>query len=108
MPDKLSVFIVSVPNIDLAKTISKALILESLAACVNIIPNIRSIYFWNGEIQDEAECMLTIKSQSSKYLDITARIKELHTYEVPEIIEIPIKYAEEAYAKWILEYLRNE
>jgi len=66
----------------------------------------RSIYFWNGEIQDDAECLMIIKSQSNKFQEITNRIKELHSYDIPEILEIPIKYAEETYAKWILEYLK--
>lgn len=102
MSDKLSIFIVSCPTIDLAKTISKALIELSLAGCVNIITSVRSIYMWNDTIQDEAECMLLIKSHSSKYLEITNEVKKLHTYDVPEIIEIPIKYAEEEYGKWLL------
>lgn len=103
--DKLSIFLVTCPTIDMAKKISYSLIENRLAACVNIIPSIRSIYRWNDNIQDDAESLLFIKTESSRFLELTNHIKSMHSYDIPEIIELPIKYAEESYAKWVLNEL---
>lgn len=83
-----------------AETIAKAIVAEKLAACANIVP-VRSIYTWKGEIYDEGEHLLIIKTRSGQIDRITARIRELHSYEVPEVIVLPIVAGHAPYLEWI-------
>lgn len=84
-----------------AVSIGKALVEEGLAACANIIPHIRSIYRWKGEICDERETLIIIKSREELFERIRKRIRELHSYEVPEITAISVEKGDEAYMQWI-------
>jgi periplasmic divalent cation tolerance protein len=84
-----------------AASISRALVEEGLAACANIIPRIRSLYRWEGKIQDEGEAMIIIKSREALFERIKSRVKELHSYEVPEITAIKIDKGDSAYLQWI-------
>jgi periplasmic divalent cation tolerance protein len=84
-----------------AATIGKALVGEGLAACANIIPQIRSIYRWKGEIWDEREALIIIKSREDLFERIRSRVKELHSYEVPEITAIKLDRGDSAYLQWI-------
>jgi periplasmic divalent cation tolerance protein len=84
-----------------AATISKTVVEEGLAACANIIPQIRSIYRWKGEIWDERETLIMIKSREALFEKIRSRIKELHSYEVPEITAVPVDKGDTAYLQWI-------
>jgi periplasmic divalent cation tolerance protein len=84
-----------------AASISRALVREGLAACANILPGIRSIYRWKGEVQDEGETLIIIKSREDLFERIRSRIKELHSYEVPEITAITLDRGDPAYLQWI-------
>jgi periplasmic divalent cation tolerance protein len=84
-----------------AEKIAAALVENGEAACVNIIPGIRSIYRWEGKVCNEAEFLLLIKSRVEKFEAIRARIKSLHSYAVPEIIALPIHMGDEAYLNWL-------
>lgn len=108
LQDKLGIFLVSSPTIDVAKKIATSLIENRLAACVQMIPTIRSMYMWDNMLQDETESLLLIKSESSKYQEISQLVKTIHPYEIPEIVEIPIQYADELYKKWILSELKSK
>lgn len=79
---------------------------EGLAACCNIIPNIKSIFKWKGEICAEKEVILFIKSKASLFDKLKNRIKELHSYEVPEIIAFPISQGLPDYFKWMDEVIK--
>jgi periplasmic divalent cation tolerance protein len=83
-----------------AEKIAKAIVGEKLVACVNIVP-VRSVYSWKGEVCDEGEHLLIIKTRSSLIDRLTERIRELHSYEVPEIIAIPIVAGHAPYMEWI-------
>ncbi len=83
-----------------AVTIAKSLVEYKLAACVSLSP-IRSIYTWQGEIHYESEWQLLIKTDLAKFEALKTKIQELHSYEVPEIIAIPIVAGSEAYLNWI-------
>ena len=88
---------------DEAVKISKALVEDRLAGCVNIIKDIRSIYNWEGKIEDEAEVLMIAKTQKHLFDSLRKRVKELHSYTVPEIIAMPIVEGSEDYLKWLRE-----
>ena len=76
---------------------------EKLAACVQIIPRIRSIYRWKGEICDEEEHLLIMKTRSALFPALQDRIRELHSYEVPEIVSFPLSAGLPEYLNWVLD-----
>ncbi len=86
-----------------AQRIGRALIEEKLVACSNIASSIRSFYWWKGEICDETEVLLIAKSTQDQLEEIIKKVKELHSYEVPEIIALPILGGSKDYLNWIEE-----
>ena len=83
-----------------AKTIAKSLVERRLAACVQIFP-MESIYMWEGKVNEAAEFMLFCKIKRADYPDVEAAIRELHSYKVPEVIEVPIENGFADYLGWI-------
>ncbi len=98
----ISVILVTAGSDEEASRIGRTLVEEKLVACVNIIPRIRSIYWWQGEVCDDEEVLLIMKSATSKYPLIQDRIRALHSYEVPEIITFPIVQGLPEYLKWVI------
>jgi periplasmic divalent cation tolerance protein len=94
------------PNGQVAKDIAQQLVTEKLAACVNILPEMMSIYHWQDEIQCDAEIQLLIKTNSEKFALLNARINELHPYDVVEVIALNIQQGDNLYLNWIREYLK--
>jgi periplasmic divalent cation tolerance protein len=88
-------------TLDLAREIATSLVQAGEAACVNIVPGIRSIYRWEGELCDEGEFLLLIKSSAEKFEAVRSRIRSLHNYQVPEIIAIPITAGDPAFLAWL-------
>jgi len=84
-----------------AERIARALVDSKLAACVNIISGLRSIYRWKGKTWDEGELLLLIKTRMVLFERVEGVIKELHSYEVPEIIAVPIIRGAETYLNWL-------
>ncbi len=105
MTEKLTVLITA-PDEENAARIGRALVEERLAACANIIRGVRSIYRWKEEIFDEPECMLLIKTAADKFAPLEKRVRELHPYEVPEVIAIKISEGSKQYLDWIEENTR--
>jgi periplasmic divalent cation tolerance protein len=91
----------TVPNKKEGKDIAKILIESQLAACVNIIDKIESIFSWDGEFCEEKEALLIIKTKKELFENVKLMIKKLHSYTVPEVIALPIIEADEIYLKWI-------
>lgn len=95
------IFLVTVPNIEEGKKIAKVLVECKLAACVNIIHNILSIYRWKGEIEESKEHLLLIKTIEKNKEHIIKKINEFHSYETPECIGFKIDIGSEKYLNWI-------
>lgn len=84
-----------------AATIARTLVEEHLAACVNIIPDVRSFFFWDGKTQEAEESLLVCKSRRPLLDELTARVKAIHSYTVPEIIALPVVAGLAAYLDWL-------
>jgi periplasmic divalent cation tolerance protein len=85
-----------------AEAIANALVTERLAACVNVVSPIRSIYRWEGKVQSDLEHLMIIKTRVKLVAKVEERVKQLHSYEVPEIIALPIVAGARSYLDWIL------
>jgi periplasmic divalent cation tolerance protein len=86
-----------------AARIARALVEARLAGCVNIVKDIRSIYSWQGKIEDENEVLMVVKTRESLFDLLMEKVKELHSYTVPEIVALPIIQGSEDYLKWLKE-----
>ena len=91
----------TINEIESARKISKTLVSEKLAACVNIIPNLTSIYTWNGQIEEDSEYLMLIKTKQTLFDKVKTRITELHPYETCEVISIKIDNGSKPYLDWI-------
>ena len=96
----ITVFITA-PNEEEAAKISRTIVEESLAACVSIIRSVRSIYRWQGRVEDESEVLMIAKTKRALFDRLKGRIKELHSYEVPEIIGLPVIEGSKQYLDWL-------
>jgi periplasmic divalent cation tolerance protein len=84
-----------------AERIANALVEERLAACVNVVGPIRSIYRWQGKLHNEQEVLLVIKTRTRRFAAVEARVRALHSYDTPEIVALPITSGSEAYLRWL-------
>lgn len=100
--EEIVVFITA-PNEDEAAGIAKALVKSKLAACVNIIKGVRSIYSWRGNLEDDSEVLMIVKTQKKLFSALSEKTKELHSYDLPEIIALPIADGSEDYLMWLRE-----
>ncbi len=97
------VVLVNASTEEQARLIANALVRERLAACANIVSPISSVYRWKGEVQTETEHLMIIKTRANLFEKVAARVKELHSYEVPEVIALPIVAGSRAYLDWVFE-----
>jgi periplasmic divalent cation tolerance protein len=95
------VLFVTAPSTDVAERIAKALVSEHLAACVNLLPGVRSLYEWQGEVHDDPEFLMVIKSCRDRVPELTARVIELHPYDVPEVVAWPLVGGFARYLDWV-------
>jgi periplasmic divalent cation tolerance protein len=98
--EEIVVFITT-SNEDEAVRIAGAIVEERFAGCVNIIKEIRSIYRWKGKIEDEKEVLMIAKTKKSQFAPLCSKVKELHSYTVPEIIAVPITEGSKDYLTWL-------
>jgi periplasmic divalent cation tolerance protein len=99
--DEFVLILVTASSQDEGLNIARALVNLRLAACVNIISGLRSIYRWKAKIWDEGELLLLIKTRMALFEQVEGKVKEIHSYEVPEIIAIPIIRGFETYLNWL-------
>jgi periplasmic divalent cation tolerance protein len=88
---------------DEASRIAEMLVSARLAACVQILPEIESVYRWQGEVKREKETLLLAKTLRSRFDELESKVRALHSYETPEIIALPITAASEPYLKWLFD-----
>lgn len=93
--------LVTARDADEAARLARVLVDERLAACVNIVPGVRSLYRWQGRVEDAPEVLLLVKSVRPRLEAIVARVRALHSYSVPEVIAMPITGGSEAYLAWL-------
>ncbi|HEY7543383.1 MAG TPA: divalent-cation tolerance protein CutA [Blastocatellia bacterium] len=106
MSDEL-IILVTAPNRGEAARIARSLVSERLAACVNIIAEIESVYRWEGKVIEDSESLMIVKTTEDRYSAVESRVRELHTYTVPEVIALRIEQGSEAYLRWIHECTRS-
>ena len=99
---EISLVLVTAGSEEEAAKIGRTLVEEKLAACANLVPRIRSIYRWKGDIHDEQETLVLIKTRTSIFPALRNRIRELHSYEVPEIVALPISQGLQEYLDWVV------
>jgi periplasmic divalent cation tolerance protein len=95
------VVLVTVPNAEVAEKLGDALVGERLAACVSIVAGVRSIYRWQGKIEKDAELLCVCKTTRDGFERLRARVVELHPYELPEVVALPIAVGHAPYLEWL-------
>jgi periplasmic divalent cation tolerance protein len=98
---ELCTVLVTCPSMEKAAELAKALVAERLIACANLIPGVRSIYAWKGEVCDEPEVMMVLKSVPQRFTQLKDRIVALHPYEVPEVLQLDVQKAHGPYLDWV-------
>ncbi len=106
MQDGPILVLCTAPDAEAGATLARGLVDAKLAACVNVVPGLRSIYVWRGEVHDESEVQLLIKSRRARFEALRDWVKEHHPYEVPELIAIPIEAGSKDYLEWLQEQTR--
>jgi len=103
LKDEESILVFSTAlNMESAKEMAKLLVVERLIACANLIPGITSYYWWQEEIRAEEEVLMIMKTSRAKFKDLELRLKEIHPYDIPEILACSVKEISEDYLKWLL------
>lgn len=97
------VVLVTAPSAEKAVEIARVVVQEKLAACGNVLPGIRSIYAWEGEMHDDAEALLVLKAPRKRLQELCDRVVALHPYDVPEVIGLPVEGGNERYIDWIIQ-----
>ena len=100
--EQLSIILVTAPSQDLAQQLAHDLVTERLAACVNVVPGVTSIYAWEGKIEQAEEVLMIIKTQSSRYAALEEHIRAHHPYDTPEIVELSAGRVTPRYWQWVM------
>jgi periplasmic divalent cation tolerance protein len=99
--DDVRIVFVTVPDTETGAWLARALVGESLAACVNVVPGVRSVYRWKGAVEDAGEALLVVKTVAGRLDALCGRIRELHPYDVPEVVAVAVVGGSEAYLDWV-------
>ena len=103
---RMLVVFTTTPDVSEAEALAYKIVEEKLAACVQILPKMTSVYFWEGKTQSQPEHLLLIKTLEEKFDDLSAFIRKNHSYEVPEIVAIAAEKVSEDYLRWLEDYVR--
>lgn len=99
--DEAIVVVTNLPNLDTARALARRLVGEGLAACVNILPGVHSIYRWQGQLEETSEVTVLVKTMRSRYDALEEAIRTSHPYDLPEVIALPIAAGLPAYLAWL-------
>jgi len=99
---ELTLIITSLDSDEKASEIAETLVIEKLAACVSILPGVLSVYFWKNKLCKEKEILLLIKTRTSLFDSVRNRLLDIHPYDTPEIISLPVNNALDKYAEWVI------
>lgn len=102
--ESLSIVLSTVPTVEKGAEIARVLVSERLCACVNILPGVRSIYLWEGRLNDDSEALLVAKVKNSAVSAYRDRMASLHPYQVPEIVAIEASSVNDSYLAWCLSH----
>ena len=94
--------LVTAPDEEVGLRLARALVEERLAACANLVPRVRSIYRWEGEVEDDAEVLLVLKTAEARLDALAARVQALHPYDLPEVIALTASGGSQAYLDWVI------
>jgi periplasmic divalent cation tolerance protein len=100
-PEDFVVVLVTAGSAEEARRLGRALVEERLAACVNVVGPVRSIYRWQGAVEEADECLLVVKARAADVGALEARVRALHSYEVPELIALPLRAGSAPYLAWL-------
>lgn len=99
--DELQLVFVTAPGAEIGARIARTLVEERLAACVNVVSGVRSVYRWEGKIEEETEVLLIAKTRAGCCEALAGRVREIHPYALPEILALPVVGGSEPYRAWV-------
>lgn len=97
----LRVALITAPDAEVAARIARTLVEEHLAACVNLVPGVRSVYRWQGQLQEDAEVLLVVKTRADRVAALAERLRAVHPYELPELVALPVADGLQPYLDWV-------
>jgi periplasmic divalent cation tolerance protein len=100
-PEEVRLVLLTAPDRECAERIARALVAERLAACVNALPGVTSFYRWEGKLEEASEVLLLAKTRADRTAALAARVRELHPYTLPEVLELSACGGSEAYLEWV-------
>lgn len=106
--DSFCVVLITVSNAQEAERLASAVVTERLAACVNIVGGVRSVFRWEGQVEVDDECLLVVKTSRERLERLESRVCELHSYDVPEFIALDLSHASAPYARFLREALDSD
>lgn len=106
LPDELLVVLTTAPSREEGERLARGLVERGVAACVNVSARMRSFFHWNGELCSDDEVQLFIKTTAASYEGLAAVIQELHSYDLPEILALPVARADAGYGAWLRAQVR--
>lgn len=104
--DALHVVLITAPDAAEGSRLAHLLVGERLAACVNLVPGVQSVYRWEGAVQEDAEVLLIAKTEASRLDALIARLEAAHPYDVPEVLALPVAGGSAPYRAWVVEACR--
>jgi len=104
---KFCIVYMTVSDLDEARRIADALVTERLAACVNILGDMESSYWWEGSVQKDKEIVMLAKTSRERVAELTERVASMHSYDCPCIVSIPLEHLHEPFARWIGDQVRR-